>query len=56
MPVTVLKICKCADDDVEVAGEFATEEEAIEFAQDAYTHDSAHDYEYTIEMPPSQTD
>ena len=55
MPVTVLKICKSVEDEIEVAGEFSTEEEAETFAEEAQIDDPDNDYEYIIELPPSRS-
>jgi hypothetical protein len=57
MPYTFLKISKIVDDRVEVAGEFAGEEEARKFVEaelfDARMIGLGEDHEYLIEPPPT---
>ena len=56
MPFTVLKTSKTPDYEIEVSGEFATTKEAEDFADEAKTHESASNFEYTVETPPSMAD
>ncbi len=53
MPVTVLKICKTDEYEIQVSGEFKTKAEAEEFAEDAELNASTDEYEYIVELPPS---
>ena len=54
MGYTVLKLNKRIKNRVEVAGEFLTEEEANQFAEDGRRHDLSNGYEFIVEKPPSQ--
>jgi len=54
MPYTVLKVAKSEDDqNIEVAGEFVSLDDARRFAYQSRKHDPTHDYRYLIETPPS---
>jgi hypothetical protein len=54
MAFTVLKVSKNSENQIEVVGEFPTEEDAKKFAEDAQKDDASNEYEYIIERPPSQ--
>ena len=51
-PYTVLKILKGSENEVEVAGEFPDEEQAMKFAESAQADDIEGRYEYSVECPP----
>ena len=55
MPFSVLKISKTNADQIEVLGEFSTEQEANDCADGARGNDCSYEFDYLIEMPPSLT-
>jgi hypothetical protein len=52
MPYTVLRQSKTVADRIDVMGEFATEQEACDFAENARADDSDDDSDFSVESPP----
>jgi hypothetical protein len=55
MPFTVLKIHKRESKRVEVIAEVDSESEANQVAGDAHASEDAHEYDFLVEAPPSET-
>lgn len=53
MPFSVLRIPKDSGGPVEVVAETSTEEEADRIADEAHSGDTANEFEYVVEPPPS---